>query len=296
MTDEARSDGTRADGGVLGALRFTWRIYERFEGHDGSAMAGYVAFSAFLSLFPFMIFFFTLAGILLGPEDSRAALDALFDLAPEHIARTLVPVMDEVLGQRRGGLLTISALGGVWVASNAVEAIRVAFDRAYESPNPRGFFRRRLIALAFVLLAALTFTVLGVLIILAPLGFRLAREYLGFEVPIGVAYLRYAFGLVTFAGFLYALNRVLPSRSPKSRNVWPGIVVTTALWVAGASGFSIYLAYAPSYTMTYGAFAGVIVTLLFFYLTSAMLIFGAEVNAALMARRGDVGSQTEEVV
>lgn len=295
MTDEARPDKSES-GGVLGALRFSWRIYERFEGHDGLVMAGYIAYSVFLSLFPFLIFFFSLAGILLGPEDSRSAFDALFALAPEHIARTVLPVMDEVLGQRRGGLLTVSALGGVWVASNAVEAVRVALDRAYESAHPRGFFRRRFISLCFVLLAALTFTVLGVLIIFAPLGFRLAKEHLGFEVPIAVVYLRYALGLATFAGFLYLLNRVLPSRSPKSRHVWPGIIVTTVLWVAGASLFSVYLAFAPSYSMTYGAFAGVIVTLLFFYLTGAMLIFGAEVNAALMARRGDVASQTEEVV
>ena len=55
--------------------------------------------------------------------------------------------------------------------------------------------------------------------------------------------------------------------------------------MAGAFGFSVYLAYAPDYAVTYGAFAGVIVTLLFFYLTGAAVIFGAEVNAALMAFR-----------
>lgn len=281
---------------VIRIGRFSWRAYDRFERHDGLAMAGYVAYAAFLSLFPFMIFFFSLAGLLLGPEDSRAAFDALFELAPEHIAKTLLPVLDEVLGQRRGGLVTISALGGVWVASNAIEAVRTAFDRAYESSQPRDFFRRRLIALGFVLIGALVFTVLGLLIIFAPLAFVLARRYLGVEVPIGIDYLRYGLGLVTFAGFLFMLNRILPSRSPKTRDVWPGIIVTTALWVAGASAFSVYLAFAPSYTLTYGAFAGVIVTLLFFYVSAAVLIFGAEVNATLMARRGDVGSQTEEVV
>ena len=81
------------------------------------------------------------------------------------------------------------------------------------------------------------------------------------------------------------LNRFLPSRAPNLRYVLPGILVSTLLWMAGAFGFSIYLAYAPDYAVTYGAFAGVIVTLLFFYLTGAAVIFGAEVNAALMAFR-----------
>jgi membrane protein len=57
------------------------------------------------------------------------------------------------------------------------------------------------------------------------------------------------------------------------------------MWTLGAVAFSVYLSYAPSYTVTYGAFAGVIVTLLFFYLTGAAIIIGAEVNATLMAFR-----------
>jgi membrane protein len=66
--------------------------------------------------------------------------------------------------------------------------------------------------------------------------------------------------------------------------------VTTVLWVAFASAFSIYLSYTPTYTVTYGTLAGVIITLMFFYLTGATIIFGAEVNAALnqlgLAQRG----------
>jgi membrane protein len=277
-----------------------WRVassaYDRFERHDGTAMAGFIAFSTFLSLFPFAIFFSALAGILIGPEDSRAVFDALFDLVPEHMAKTLQPVLDDVIGKSRGGVLTISALGAVWVASNAVEAIRVAFDRAYEAQKPRHFIPRRLLALAFVVLASITFTILGFVIILAPLAMRLFQEFTGIPVPFELNYARYGVGVPGFALFLYALNRFLPSRAPKGWGVTPGIAVSTVLWLLGASLFSVYLAFAPSYTVTYGAFAGVIVTLLFFYLTGAVLIFGAEVNATLMAQRGDVQSQTEEVI
>lgn len=277
-------------------FRVASAAYTRFDRDDGTAMAGFIAFSTFLSLFPFAIFFSALAGILIGPEDSRSVIDALFELAPDHIARTLVPVLDEVIGQSRSGILTVSGIGAIWVASNAVEAIRVAFDRAYESEKPRNFFIRRLIAFAFVFLASITFTILGFLIILAPLVTSLVEDFMGVDVPFALNYLRYGLGLLGFALFLYALNRFLPSRAPGSGAVLPGIAVSTVLWLLGASLFSVYLAFAPSYTVTYGAFAGVIVTLLFFYLTGAVLIFGAEVNAALMALRGDVGDQTEEVV
>lgn len=267
--------------------------YLRFEAHDGAPMAGFIAFSVFLSLFPFAIFFSALAGILIGPEDSRAVFDALIDLAPSHITQTLLPVLEEVIGRRRGGLLTLSGLGAIWVASNAVEALRVGLDRAYEASVPRGFILRRLVAFGFVLLAAVTFTALGFLIILAPLAIRLAQEWLGFQAPVGIGVVRYTLGLLSFALFLFILNRGLPSKRPRWRAVLPGIVVTTILWMLGASGFSIYLAFAPSYTVTYGAFAGVIVTLLFFYLTSAVVIFGAEVNAARIVLREERGVEED---
>ena len=259
--------------------------YDRFDAHDGTAMAGYIAFSAFLSIFPFAIFFSALAGILIGPEDSRVIFDSLVDLAPEHITKTLMPVLYEVIGQSRGGVLTFAGFGAIWVASNAAEAVRVAFDRAYDVTTPRNFFYRRAAAIGFVFVAFITFTALGFLIIFAPLALNLSRDLIGFDPPIGLNAVRYVLGVATFAVFLLMLNRWLPSRAPSTRQILPGILVTTVLWIGGASLFSLYLAFAPSYTVTYGAFAGVIVTLLFFYLTGAVVIFGAEVNATLVALR-----------
>ena len=77
------------------------------------------------------------------------------------------------------------------------------------------------------------------------------------------------------------MHRVLPGRRLKGCRLWPGVLVTTVLWVAMAFGFSIYLSFTPTYTVTYGTLAGVIITLMFFYFTGATIIYGAEVNAAL---------------
>ena len=87
--------------------------------------------------------------------------------------------------------------------------------------------------------------------------------------------------MLVFIGFLLIMHRVLPGRRVKGSRLWPGVLVTTILWVTAASGFSIYLSFTPTYTVTYGTLAGVIITLMFFYLTGATIIFGAEVNAAL---------------
>lgn len=269
-----------------------WRIavrsYSGFSENDGAALAGYVAFASFLSLFPFAIFATAMVGVLTGPEEAQSLVDALFELAPAHIAQTIQPVVKEVTAARGGSLLTFSAIGALWAASNAAEATRVGFDRAFGFEEKRGFIMGRVRAIGFVLLAGVTFAALGFLIILAPLGFALIETYTGYRAPLVADIARYALGLGGFALFLMALMRGLPSRPPRFRSLWPGVLVTTVLWITGATGFSIYLSFAPSYTLTYGAFAGVIVVLLFFYLTGAAIIFGAEVNAALLARKKEL--------
>lgn len=266
-----------------------WRItrsaINRYNRDDGAAMAGYIAFSAFLAVFPFAIFATALAGSFVDPAESEAVIDALFRMAPDHVAQTLAPVVASVTQGQGDRLLTISAVGALWVASNAIEAIRVGFDRAYASEQPRHFIMRRIVALGFVVLATATFGILGFLVVGAPLALSLAEGYLGFGAPFGVGLLRYVLGLSMLAVLLYEMHLLLPSRRPPRRRLWPGIATSVALWALGAYGFSIYLASAPSYSITYGALAGVIVTLLFFYLTGAAILFGAQINAVLLQFR-----------
>jgi membrane protein len=122
---------------------------------------------------------------------------------------------------------------------------------------------------------------LGVSILFSPLILRFLQYVLLRPVPAVASYLTYGIGVLVFIGFVLLMHRMLPGRRLRTSRLWPGVLVTTVLWVAFASGFSIYLSYTPSYTVIYGTLAGVIITLMFFYLTGATIIFGAEVNAAL---------------
>jgi membrane protein len=252
---------------------------------DGDALAGYIAYATFLSMFPFAIFAVALAGALVTPQEIDAAVEGMFDLAPEHIARTLEPVVRGVAVDNGRTLVTTAALFALWTASNAVEALRVSFDRAYRPKHERGFALRRLRAMAFVILASLTFLLLGMLLVGAPIGLQVAEARLGVSAPFGVGLLRYAIALAMFAAFLMQMHLFLPSERPRRKRLWPGVWVSVGLWAVGATAFSAYLSYAPNLAVTYGAFTGVIVTLLFFYLTGAAIILGAEVNATLMAFR-----------
>jgi membrane protein len=271
---------------IRAILRIGRSALARYWADDGDALAGYVAYATFLSMFPFAIFAVALAGAALTPEDIDAIVGALFDLAPEHIARTLEPAIRGVAIENGRTLITGSALFALWTASNAIESLRVGFDRAYRPARERGFAMRRLRALAFVIFASLMFGLLGFLVIAAPLVIRIAEAQLGFFTPYGLGLVRYTIGVALFVVLLMQMHLFLPSERPVRRRLWPGVVVSVTLWAIGATAFSVYLSYAPNFAVTYGAFTGVIVTLLFFYLTGAAIIFGAEVNAVLMRFRG----------
>lgn len=261
-------------------------VAQRFQDDQADVLSGYIAYSAMLAVFPFLIFATALAGLVIGPEGAAGAAAALFDVLPDNVAATLEPVLRDVAGQRTGGIVTASGLFTIWAASNGVEAVRLALDRAYRVAEGRHIALNRLIAIGVVLGGIATFLVIAALIIFAPLGFHLLERWTGARVPLGVAPLRYFVGLGVFALFLWLLHRVLPSRSMAGLAIWPGIATSVGIWALAATGLSVYLAFAPAYTVTYGALAGVIVTLLFFYLTGMAIVLGAEVNAALAAAGG----------
>jgi membrane protein len=262
-------------------FKVLWVAIDRFNRNDGSAMAGFIAFSGLLSVFPFLIFAATLTGILLGSARSDEIIESLFQIAPPHVALTLEPVVVEVLNKQSGEVLTLSALFAIWVASSAVEAFRIAFDRAYAVPDPRGFIENRALAIGLVFLGAMVAALLGVTIVFSPLIMQFAEHVLLRPIPPVFNYFTYVAGVLVFIGFLLVMHRVLPGRRLTGCRLWPGVLMTTLLWVAMAVGFSIYLTFTPTYTVTYGTLAGVIITLMFFYFTGAAIIYGAEVNAAL---------------
>ena len=183
-------------------LKVVWVAIDRFNRNDGSAMSGFIAFSGILSLFPFLIFAATLTGILLGGDRSDEIIESLFEIAPPHVALTLEPVVVEVLDKQSGEVLTLSALFAIWVASSAVEAFRIAFDRAYAVPDPRGFVENRVLAIVLVFLGATVAALLGVTIVFSPLIMQFAEHVLLTRIPPVFSYFTYVLGVLVFIAFL----------------------------------------------------------------------------------------------
>ncbi|MBY8975554.1 YihY/virulence factor BrkB family protein [Rhodobacteraceae bacterium NNCM2] len=266
------------------AWPFLYAVYEQFNRDEGTVLAGYIAYATMLAGLPFLLFVTATAGMVIGEDGSQQAVDRLFSLLPVNVAQTIEPVLLDVIGQRRDGIATASLLGFLWVASSGVEAIRISLDRAYQVEKPRNYFLRRLRAVFFVFTGFFTFFILAVLIIFAPLIFNLIEAYAGIDVPTVVEPLRYIIGGSILVIFFWIVHRLLPSRSMKGFRLMPGIIASVVLWGVIASMLSVYLSYAPSYSLTYGTLAGVILTLIFLYLTGITIILGAEINSVLNER------------
>ena len=264
-----------------------------FVDDEGLEISGHMSFTALLAIFPFVIFLVALGGFVGDPEAAQRIIAHMFEVMPAEIADALSPVVEEVLLRQRGGLLTVGILATLWTASSGIEALRGALNRAYDAQERRSFWLRRLQSVLFVVGGAVGLLLLALLIVLGPVIMQVVRAWLPVPPSLVVVYtvLRYLGALGVLAGSLMALHRLLPARRLATRELWPGILATIVLWMAGASAFSFYLAGFANYSVTYGSLGGLIGVLLFFYITGALFILGAEVNMALLRRRQAEGAR-----
>jgi membrane protein len=252
---------------------------------NATLLAGYIAYAALLALFPFLIFLATLGGFL-GRE---AAVIEAFGLAlarlPPEVAEVLETPIREVLEEQRPGLLTASVLVTLWVASNGFEALRAGLNEAYEIEEPRALWWRRLQSLALTLLFAAAVVASTIAVVLGPIIWRLVEWLL--ELPLPVlwqllwAAVRYSLAGGALLVVTWALYYFLPNVRMRGSDALPGAAVAVALWTVAASLFSWYLANLGRFTVTYGSLGGVVLSLFFFYVSAAIFIFGAEINAAI---------------
>jgi membrane protein len=273
---------------IHGAAKVVFDAVVRFLNDNSLIYAGYIAYIALFALFPFIIFLTALGSVLGQGEAAARFIDYMVEGMPYEVASTLEPAIEEITREPRTGLLTISIVITLWFASNGVEALRYALNEAYNVEETRPFWRARLESLALTVLLSAGAILSMVAIIAGPFIWALLEWVL--IVPSFYGWLygvsRFAFGLVVLYAVISLLYFILPNRSLRKREVFPGAALAVAIWVLTASLFSLYLQSLAQYSLTYGSLGGIVVTLLFFYISACIFIFGAQINAAW--RRRDV--------
>lgn len=277
-------------------VRVAGEAVNHFLSTNATLLAGYIAYAALLALFPFLIFLATLSGFLGRQEAVLEFVGIGLSRLPPEVAEVLETPVREILLEQRPGLLTVSVIGTLWVASSGFEALRAGLNEAYDIEEPRAFWWRRLQSLAFTLLSAVAILAATIAVVLGPLVWRLVEWLL--ELPLPTVWqllygaFRYSLAGGVLLAVIWALYYFLPNRPMRKRDALPGAGVAVVLWTVTASLFSWYLTNLGRFSVTYGSLGGIVLSLFFFYVSAAIFIFGAEINAATrrLAARAAAGA------
>lgn len=260
-------------------IRFLTYLYERIMDGDVFGLAAQLAYFFLLSLFPLLILVMTLIGYL--PLDEQSILDALSSVIPSESMAFIEANIRMLLNQQNTGLLSIGILGTLWSASNGVNAIIRAINRAYQVEETRPFLVSRFVAIILmfamiaVIVVALLLPVLGRMIGVYIFSFfGLSDDFIQFWNTF-----RWVISAIVFFIVFLALYRLAPSRNIHLKNVVPGALFTTLSWQLTSLAFSYYVETIGDYSATYGSLGAVIVLMIWFYMSGIIIIIGGTINA-----------------
>jgi membrane protein len=271
-------------------LRYVFQIgmdaFYTFLADDGWAIASHIALSTLMALFPFLIVLTSLAGFFGSKELADQAAGLLLQVWPKQVADSLAGQIHDVMTTSRGDILTIGAVLAVYFASNGVEALRVALNRAYAMIEPRRWYWLRLESIGYTLIAAFTSLAMAFLIVLGPLIIEAVRRHIPLVVETNEQFLnlsRYGITIAAMVAALFILHAWLPAGRRSFGQILPGIIFTLVASLVSGVVFGQYLArFANNYVTMYAGLASVIIALVFLYFIAAIFVFGGELNAAII--------------
>ncbi len=257
------------------------RTKQQMKEDNISLLAAGVAFYAFIALFPALIAAVTVYGLVADPEQVEQQISSFADTLPREAATLLSQQLTNIAGGSSSALgwgLLLSLGGALFAASGGMQNLINAVNIAYDEEETRGFVKLRALSLALTL-GAIVFIVVAIGLV-AVLPVVLDAAGLGAAGRIAAQIARWV-GLVVFVLIALAvIYRFAPDRDdPKFRWVGLGSAFATGLWIIGSAAFSLYVSNFGKYGETYGALAGVVVLLLWLWLTSLIILIGAEINS-----------------
>jgi membrane protein len=263
-------------------------IWEKISKDEVFERAAALTYYFLLALFPLLLFLLTLLGFSAsaGSELRQNLFTALARIMPSSAGGLVQKTITEVVNGAGGGKAFFSLVGALWAASAGMVSVMQMLNVAYEVKERRTFVRKRAtavgltVAASILLLLAITITTYGGQIantVAAHVGvggaFVMAWKIIQWPVMLGFMF--GAFALIYYFG---------PDLdSPEWHWITPGSALGLLLWLAASFGIKVYLAYFNSYNKTYGSLAGVVILMLWLYVTGIAILVGGETNAVIGA-------------
>jgi membrane protein len=272
------------------------RVYRKVSEHRVLAIAAGVSFYAILAIFPALAALVSLYGLFADPATIMARVDELSGILPGGAIEVVGDQLKRVAAQPHGTLGFTFAIGlgaALWSANAGIKALFDALNVVYDEKEKRGLVALNAVSLAFTtgIIVFLLLATVGV-VILPP---ALAVIGLGGAVDIAVRTLRWPLLFVLVAALLALVYRFGPSREqPRWRWISRGSAMAALLWLAASALFSWYAANFGSFNATYGSLGAIIGFMTWMWISSIVVLLGAELDAEMERRAGseplDAGS------
>lgn len=250
---------------------------------DVASLAAQQAYYFFFSLFPALLALISIASFFPVANLTDEIVRMLSRVAPGEVLTIIRDQLVKISGDNAGGLLTVAFLVTLWSSSSAMVSLTTTLNTAYDITESRSWWKVRLIAIGLTVALAIFIVVSMTLIIAGPtLAERVANA-----VGLGPAF-TWAWKILQWPlvfAFVSVAIAIVYYFAPDAEQDWiwitPGSVLATALWILISLGFKLYLSTMGNYTEAYGAIGGVMVLLLWFYLSGLAMLIGAELNAEI---------------
>ncbi|MGE4282419.1 MAG: YihY/virulence factor BrkB family protein [Clostridia bacterium] len=262
-------------------IRCIKKLYIRFYEDDVSALGAQLAYYFLMSFFPFLIFLITLVGYT--PLSSEEMIKELSNILPENAYLLVRQVIPLVTAGRNKGLLSMGIITTLWVASNGVGALMRGLNKAYDQEEKRPFWMVKGIAVLFTIILAILILLSFVFLIFGELIGRYLFLWMGMPQVFDMTWnlIRYLCMIMMMLLVFVMLYRVVPNQRLSWREVISGAIFTTLSWILISLGFAYYVNHFVNYSKLYGSIGGVIVLLVWLFLSAVIMLLGGEVNATL---------------
>lgn len=250
-----------------------------------SAIGAQLAYFLILSIFPFLIVFLNVISYtsLVEPDFIYDAIQFL----PIDIQNIIIRFINDLVGSSSQELLSIAAVAGIWTASSGVTPVIKAINDAYDCVETRSFFKLKSLSILFTMALLISLLLVIVALVFGETLGRKIFELIGYgEVFLKIwENMRFIIPMIFMTLIFALLYKYSPCftfrRSIMLKNTLPGALFTTVGWVFVSLLFSYYVSNFGKYSTTYGSLGGVIVLLVWLYLSSIIMVVGGEINATI---------------
>lgn len=266
-----------------GWKKIALRVKDEIGENNVSIVSAGVAFFAFLAVFPAIGALVSIYGLAMDPQSIQQQLSNISSVLPDQALEIIEKQLEAIVstsGSALGWSMALGILLSLWSANKGTKSLFTGVDIAYGTSDSRGFFRQNALTLLFTLAAVVLVIISMAVIVVFPAIVGYLNLPSGLETLIG--YGRWLILAAIVVSFLAAIYKYAPAKKASNfRWVLPGALLATLLWLIASWGFSFYVKNFGSYGEVYGSISAVVVLLLWLFLTSFIILIGAELNSEI---------------